>query len=442
MTVEDITYLILPFFVSLSLVGVHSHANETLTLQAALTEGLGRSPQIERVRAALEESSWRKTKTMGSGFLPKLSASGMHYLSTQYPATLMNMGAGVSNFPGMYPTTNLSIDLHIPVFDGLANIKIFQGATLAAEAAQKELSRAEFQLKKDIELAFYQALAASELDKVAEENVKTMKDHLNQIQIQNRSGVATKYDTLRVEVQLNEARADAIDATDNVELTRRKLIQLIGLENDSRSLEGTLPIPDASKVMNLTITGVPGGRDDIEAQRLRAEAAERMHSANRTWWIPSLELNGQYLIYNQQLFNVTVSDTGNYQGAYNLGLSLRWNIFDGGVAYAKAQESAEQQLQIKKVLETTKLAVPYDFEYWKRRYISNSDHYLSKKLDITRSLESVRLAKEEERAGTRTATETLDAELDLFRARAGAVSAQVNSTEALIHLELVLGKEL
>ena len=52
------------------------------------------------------------------------------------------------------------------------------------------------------------------------------------------------------------------------------------------------------------------------------------------------------------------------------------------------------------------------------------------------------MQKAEERAGTRTSSETLDAELDLFRARAGVVNAQVNASEAQIRLELALGRRL
>ena len=83
-----------------------------------------------------------------------------------------------------------------------------------------------------------------------------------------------------------------------------------------------------------------------------------------------------------------------------------------------------------------------EFAYWKRRYSSNTDHYVSKQLNVTRSLESVRLAKEEERAGSRTSSEVLDAELDLFRSKAGVVNAQVNAVESLINLELALGRTI
>jgi outer membrane protein TolC len=46
------------------------------------------------------------------------------------------------------------------------------------------------------------------------------------------------------------------------------------------------------------------------------------------------------------------------------------------------------------------------------------------------------------KAGTRTTTDVLDAELEEFQASAGLVQAQINSLEALIQLELVTGKRL
>lgn len=418
-----------------------SQAN-ILTLDKAIDEGLTRSPQIQKSRAIAQEYRWKRIESLGSGFLPKLSAAGAHYFSPQYTITGFNFAGQTLNFPGFYPNTTFSLDLTIPIFDGLANIRNLQGAGLAEDAVQKELSRAEFQLKKDIELAFYQALAAAQLDMVAEENVKTMDDHLRQVSVQNKGGAATRYDVLRVEVQLNDARADSIDAKDNVTLTRRKLNQLLNLESDDRSLQGTLPVPDVQKVKDLRFDHIAEVRDDIQALNLRAEAAGHFHSAQNAWLSPTISVGGQYLFYDQQLFNNTVQNTGNYKTAYNVGVFLKWNLFDGGVSLARANEIAYQEIQASKTAETAKIAVPYDFDYWKRRYISNSDHFLSKKLDITRSEESVRLSKEEERAGTRTSTETLDAELDLFRAKAGAVTAQVNAVEAQIHLELVLGKNI
>jgi outer membrane protein TolC len=304
------------------------------------------------------------------------------------------------------------------------------------------MNRAEFQLSQDVRLAFYQALAASQLELVAEQNVKTLEDHLRQVDVQRQGGAATKYDTLRVSVQLNEARADAIDAKDNETLTRKKLTELIGLEQDSRPLEGTLPIPDTTQVKDLEVTGVPTERSDIQALEMRADAADKSRSAENAWLIPAVSLGGQFMMYDEMLYNNAVVDNNKYEQAYNVGVFLTWNLFDGGVSYSKSRQAEYRQIEAEKTSQEAKLQLPYEFSYWKKRFLSNADHYLTRQLDVSRSEESVRLAKEEEKAGTRTSTETLDAELDLFRAKAGVVNAQVNAAEAEIRLELVVGRKI
>ena len=62
--------------------------------------------------------------------------------------------------------------------------------------------------------------------------------------------------------------------------------------------------------------------------------------------------------------------------------------------------------------------------------------------DITKSKESVRLAKEGRRVGTRSNTDLLDAESDLYKSEAGAISAQIGAMEALINLELSVGHKI
>ncbi len=413
-----------------------------LNLDAALIEAMERSPDIQRVRAARSEYGWRHFEAFGAGFLPKISASALHYFDTKYSITGINFGGAFLSFPGFYPINVTSLDVTIPVFDGFASTRKLQSASYEEDASIAELSQAEFQLHEDIRLSFYRTLAAISLQDVAKQNVKTLEDHLKQIEVRKHGGAATNYDVLRVQVQLNEARADLIDAEDSYATARRKLTQLLGLEADDRSLEGVLPIPDAAKVKDLRLKEIPVERADIRALNLRAEAAEKARQAAAGWFIPSVSLAANYTLYDSQIFDKTVQNTGNYLNSYNFGVFVKWNLFDGGVALAREREASYAAVQSEKATQSAKLQVPYDFDYWKRRYLSNTDHYTSKKFDVTRSEESVRLAKEEERAGTRTSTETLDAELDLFRSKQGVVNAQMNAAEAQIRLELALGKEI
>ena len=423
----------------------HAEPAGPLTVDAAVAEAMHNSPNIQAAEAGVSQADWAKFQALGGGFFPRVSAGFNHLFAEKYEYTAINFGGTLMNFPGAYSSNVLTINATLPIFDGLANINNLQAASLEQSAAEQELERSKFQMGQEVKLAFFQALATVQLQDVARQNVKTLEDHLNQVDVQRRGGAATKYDSLRVSVQLSEGRADQLDADDNAALARKKLTALLGLEQDDRPLQGELPVPDPKIAKDLELTEASAHRTDIEALDLRARAAAKARSAQSSWIIPSVSLGGQYNYYevmNESTLDGSVSGSGTFKSAYSVSLALSWNLFDGGVALGRARQAGYQQIQADKKAEAARIQVPYDFSYWKKRFLSNTDHYQARKFDVERSEESVRLATAEQRAGTRTSTETLDAELDLFRSRAGVVNAQLNALEAKIRLESALGRTI
>src|SRR6185312_11999624 len=97
------------------------------------------------------------------------------------------------------------------------------------------------------------------------------------------------YDSLRVEVQLNEAKSNSDDTDDNVLQTHRKLLQLMGLAEDTRMIQGELPKPDAGKIKDLKFgENILANRNDLRALELRAESADKDRKAQNMWFVPSV----------------------------------------------------------------------------------------------------------------------------------------------------------
>ncbi len=420
-------------------------SSEKLTLHVAVKQALQESSTLKKAQALYEQAGWKKAEAFGSGFLPRMGFSAQHFFKKKYVFSTMNFSGMNMSFPGMYPRDQFSVDFTMPIFNGFANIKHYQAASSMQAALENEWKQAEFELTQDVRMAFYRALAALDLKKVAYQNVTTLEDHLNQVKVQKAGGVATHYDELRIQVQLSEARSDAMDADDNVELSREKLNELIGIHKDDREMEGFLPVPEDSvlkKVKKLTYSQGEQKRLDLRALSLKTQSAHTLSQAQSLWFVPSINLAGQYMLYNAQIYQGIVINTGNFQPAYNLGVFLRWNLFDGGVSYSVAQQTHYGGVALEKSLQLLQMRAPYDFAYWKRKWISSVERYHWKQLSIRQSEESVRLAREEQKLGSRTSTEVLDAELDLIRARAGSVNAQLSSAEAQVRLELALGRML
>jgi outer membrane protein TolC len=119
-----------------------------------------------------------------------------------------------------------------------------------------------------------------------------------------------------------------------------------------------------------------------------------------------------------------------------------WNIFDGGASKARLDESFYQKIQQDSKARKLLIASDNEVEFWKRRYKNSSILYAAKLRSVEASKESVRIYKNGLKAGTRTNSDLLDAELDLDRAEAGVVKAQVDAVEAQLNLELAIGRRL
>jgi len=207
---------------------------------------------------------------------------------------------------------------------------------------------------------------------------------------------------------------------------------------ETREISGDLEIPAAKGLSDLKL-GDGTDRKDLQAVALRSEAADFQSMAASTYWVPRVALGAQYTLYNNRTDGMT--DWSQYRPAWNAGVFVTWSLFDLG-QIAKSKEAGFQKIQAEKTLAQARLTLPTDFELWKRRYIYSAALYEARLSDVKKGEESVRLAKASMKAGVRTNSEVLDAELDLFRARAGLVNSLKNCAEARLRLELSIGHKL
>jgi outer membrane protein TolC len=125
-----------------------------------------------------------------------------------------------------------------------------------------------------------------------------------------------------------------------------------------------------------------------------------------------------------------------------VGVFVKWDLFDGGASFSKAREADARRVQAEAAQMVGNENSVVDLETWKRRYDYGFQLYRTALEDIRKSQESVRMAREGSRQGVRTVSEQLDAQLDLFRARANEVNAQLMAAQALLQLELATGQPL
>lgn len=414
-----------------------SAETQTLGLRQAIAEAMEKNPQLRQTEAAVMEASWKPLEAL-SGNLPQIQFTASHLFDVKFQTLDFSVAGQSSVFPLVQPETQANFDISWRVFDGFKGINNYRAAKLYSEASQYNLASTKFVLEEEVRYKFFNALGTQALQAVAEQNVVTLKDHLTKTQEILRRGSATKFDLLRVEVQLEEAQSEKLAADDAAAVARKALSVAMGMEqDDARTLTGELPAPD-EKLIEDPFTNEFSARSDIAAAQRRADAASLQHSASIGSWIPSVTFAAEKTFYN----NVTTDIYSQYRDAYFFAVNVTWNVFDGGASLSRFKQTAYQAEQAQAALDAIRLSAPEDLETWKRRFYYNVELYRAKRRAVETAQESVRLANLGYGAGTRTSTDVLDAELDLFRAKAGVVRAQLNGIEAAGRLEVALGKKI
>jgi outer membrane protein TolC len=238
---------------------------------------------------------------------------------------------------------------------------------------------------------------------------------------------------------VSNAETDLLNAVDNIAISEQNLVELIGLDKNNIQVTGLLPVLHEALVDTVSNNEIYS-RSDISAIKSKVSALSYIEKSQSSYWIPRLALIGQYQYYNN--LNDSFTDTNKYRSAYQVGLQLNWNIFDGMTSFSKSRQTTEQFIQAEKSYRILELKAQKDFEIGKRKYHYYLNLFKARNNDISKSRESVRLAKEGRRVGSRTNSDLLDAESDLYKSEAGAVNAQIGAIEALVNLQLAIGKKI
>ncbi|NBQ52286.1 MAG: TolC family protein [Proteobacteria bacterium] len=421
---------------------------QTIDLAEAIREALDHSPQIKAAEAQVETARWKQIESF-SGYLPTIAVSSNYLTNKKYLETDIQLPGATSpvSMPQIIPTTMWTANAQLGIFDGFATTNRTLASGDFKSSAERNLEWKKFQLERDVTLQFYRALAANEILAVAIQNEKNLQDHLNDVRLRKGLGMSTHYDVIRVEVQASEAKSEVINANDNLQMARLKLAELMGSDltgkiQTPRIPSGQLPTLDSEGIetMGDPSESRPVGRKDLESLKLRVDGLEKSATGLGRHFYPRLSLFAQYQYYNN--LNDSPTDKSSFRNAFSTGVTLNWVLFDGLASTSRAYQGLSEKNELEQNLNAQRLKAIFDIQFWKRKFSYYQALQGARKSEIGKSEESLRLARVGQKEGTRTSSDLLDAQSEVFRSKAGAINAQLGSIEALLNMEMATGKPI
>jgi outer membrane protein len=185
--------------------------------------------------------------------------------------------------------------------------------------------------------AFFNALQAQALLKVAQQDVGTRQTTQSQISAMTNNKLKSTLDLSFADVNLSQAKLLMLDAQNNVDSTMAALDSVLGLDrqvtyelvDDNPALSP--PPADADRLLQLALQQRP----DLEALKLSQQAAVKFSHAERDQMLPSISAAGT-------VGSVPVRPAQYYLNNWWGGIGVNMNIpvFNGFLYSAQAKEAS------------------------------------------------------------------------------------------------------
>ena len=185
--------------------------------------------------------------------------------------------------------------------------------------------------------AFFNALQAQALLKVAEQNVTTRQTTETLVSELTRNKLKSTLDLSFADVNLSQAKLLLLDAQNNVESTMAALDAVLGhdkqvayaLEDDHTAMQP--PPPDADQLTQLAL----GQRPDLQALHYSQQAAVKFSHAQRDQMLPTISAAGTA---GSVPIRPPSGYTSNWWGG--IGVNMEIPIFNGFLYSAQAKEAS------------------------------------------------------------------------------------------------------
>lgn len=411
-------------------------AQELLTRQDAMTLALKNNYDIQVAEKSVE-SAKTNASVFNTGFLPTISAAAGANI-TYNEGENRTVQGDFAFEPAEAYSYNASVGLTHVLFNGFGRLYNFM--QLKEQHNLTELQAKQIMENTAVQLSrsYFEIAQLSETLSILENALEVSKQRVKRAEYRKEYGQGTQLDLLNAQVDLNNDSINLLNTSQQL-LNAKRTLNLImgrGLEIDfevDTNVAFQLAIPREELIAKALDRNI-----QIQQTNSQLRNSEFAMKASRAGWFPSLSANASYAYQGQDNPNGAFL-LGNEGFGPQAGLSLSWNIFDGGTTktrMATARIALETQ-QIQR--EQTALTVQRDVMNAYASYQNALFVLEAEKANLLTSKRNFERSKEMYDQGQVNSIEFRTAQLNQLNAQSGYSQAKYNAKNAELQLMQLAG---
>ena len=425
-----------------------------LTLDDAVRIALSESPTVQIGDLAVRKQQYSLQSAYGQLF-PSIS------FSTKYSYTIKKQVMYLDGFPGASQMPKEMMEKGIEIgrthniqggFSAglpLVNLQLWESISLSKDAVELSLRKAQTsRIDKvcEVRKAFYTALLARDAYDVLKQSYENAQDNYKRISNLYAQGLVAKYDLIRGEVQIKNIEPSLLEAENNVVLTRKALLVMMGL--DPSEYEEVKPMGKLTNYADeVAQTYLSGEQLSIEgnAQLRELETQRRMQERSlqlaKNAFVPTLSAG---MVYN---FNYTSND-------FKLNNKRLWTPFSavtvnfsfpllqGGSRYFKIKQEKISLMQLDWSRKDAERQLDLGMQRYRNQLRTSSRSLAAADNAVKAAKQGYEIAQKRYETGQGTLLEVNDANVSLLQAQLNYDQAIFSMLQARAEMDKIAGKGL
>jgi outer membrane protein TolC len=416
-----------------------------LSLEQSIQLGIENSKEL-RIAKSKIISSESKISEINSQLFPQLKFQASYSRLSNVPGFELYMPPIIPRpiqvFPVILDNYNMKLSLQQPLFTGFRLLSLKSAAENNYKSStfdyDKELNEAAFR----IQTAFWNYHKAKQIKSLIDENLKLTLKHVEDTRNFLKSGLATKNDLLKLEVQYSNTQLQLIEAENNIDIARSNLNKLLGLALEAETDIASENIDTSLTIYNkeVLIKQANENRWDIKSLEYREKAGEKNIRAARSGWYPSIYLAGNY--YYSKPNQRYIPAVNEFKNTWDAGISLQWDLWNWGYTSSQSTQAEELKVQTETSLSQLKDAVELEVYQSYLAYNRALDKIKVSKLSVEQADENYRTTGNKYEQQLATSTDLIDAEVLLLQAKTNLTTSLVDYKLSKVKLEKSIGNKI
>ncbi len=318
-------------------------------------------------------------------------------------------------------------------------------AKLTKEQAFLEYQTVVANTLLDVRTAYYDVLLAQQQIVVRDASVKLLEEQLDKTQKQFDAGAVPRFDVLRGEVEIANARPRLIRAKNTYRTAKNNLATLLGYDIPTNvwddiplTLTTRLEVEPFAIDLPRAVALARTRRPELGALRAQVDLQQERIITARSGYKPSLGVFAGYGARNSEFRDDFYQDVAGPVA----GVTMSWDIFDGRATQGRITEARAKESKAVFNLEENTRRIEQQVRVAYSSFVEAQEVLESQKKVVERADEAIRLASSRYEAGSGTQLDVLNAQTSLTEARTTQIEAARDYLVARARVERATGLDV